>query len=247
MESGETLQPDGEYQGEEPEEGGFGSRLVSVFVAPRDACSSLARRPDWFLPLLVVALVAAAVGVLLAKENALFGRDMMADASRVEFTEEQLARMGEVTTQRYVTTALGAVFWTAARALLYGLLLFLVGKGIGGGARFKAVFSVTCYSSLIMALGGLVALAVVKLTGTYPVETSLAVLSGESYWSLGRVALQSVEIFWIWQLVFLTIGMSVVQGFTMGRAAVAVAVLFLVRGGVLVGVTALTRGFLGVG
>lgn len=247
MNSDETLEPEKEYHVEEgEEESGFVTRLLSIFVAPGDVSRSLSRRPDWFKALLVVAIVAVVVGALLAEENAAFSREMMSQASKVELTEAQLDRMGEVTTRTYVTRAIGAVFWTGFQAILFALVLFLVGRGMGGRATFKTVFSVVSYSCLIGALGSLVSLIVAKLSGTFPVETSLAVLSGESYWSLSRVALGNLEIFWVWQLVFLTIGVGIAQGFSTGRAAVSTVTLFLLRGVILMGVTAIMHGFLGV-
>jgi hypothetical protein len=87
----------------------------------------------------------------------------------------------------------------------------------------------------------------VKLTGTFPAETSLAVLMGDSYWSLGRVALGNIEIFWLWQLAVLTLGLSSIQRFSINRAAASTAILFVLKALVLIGITATSRQFLGVG
>jgi hypothetical protein len=248
MNSDETNGAKTEYQGAEAEqgEGGLADRILSVFIAPREVAASLARRPEWIRALLIVAVIMAASAVLVSRESASFSREMMTQSSRVELTDQQLARISEVSTKTYVSKAIGGLVWAGVQTLLYALVLFLVGKAVGGRARFRQVFSVASYAGLIGALGAVVTVAVVKLTGTFPVETSLGVLAGDSYWSLARVALGNFEIFWIWQLVVLTIALGVVQGLSTAKAAVSTGVLFLLRLVVLVGITAATRGFLGV-
>ncbi|MCK4546413.1 MAG: YIP1 family protein [Candidatus Eisenbacteria sp.] len=246
MGSDETIEAEMEYQKGKEEVMGFGDRVLSVFMAPREAARSLARHPEWIRALVVVALVTAVASVLITRENAEFSREMMASASRLELTDEQLARMGEVTTKTFVSRGVGGVFWAGFSTLLYTLVLLLCGKATGGQAGFRRVFSMVSYSGLVGALGAAVMAAVVRLTGTFPVETSLGVLAGGSYWSLSRVALGNLEIFWLWQLVVLTLGLSVMQGFSVGKAAVSTVVLFVIRTLVLVGITAATRGFLGV-
>jgi len=248
MNSDETIGPETQYveEGLEPAAMGFGDRVLSVFMAPREMARSLVRRPEWLRALVVVAVVMAVTAMLVTRENAAFTRDMMSEAGRIELTEEQLARMSEVSTKAYVSRAVGGFFWTGFQALLYGLVLFLSVKAMGARTRFKEVFAIAAYSGFIAALGAAVMAVVVKLTGTFPVETSLGVLSGESYWSLGRVALSNLEIFWVWQLVVLGLGLSVIEGLSGSKVIVASVILFLLRLGVLVGITAATRGFLGV-
>ncbi len=245
MNSDETIRQEKEYVEEEGSLG-FADRVLSVFIAPREVCRSLMKRPEWLRALVVVAVVIGITAILVTQENATFTRDMMNQAGRVELTEEQLARMSEVSTRAYVTRGLGGVFWSVVQALLFSLVLFLCGKGLGAKAKFKQVFSIVAYSGLIGALGAVVMAAVVKLTGTFPVETSLGVLAGDSYWSLTRVALSNFEIFWVWQLAFLTLGLAVVEGFSMGKAVFTTVVLFLLRLAVLLGITAATRGILGI-
>ncbi len=244
MSSSETIGPEDQYVEEEGM--GFGDRVLSVFIAPREVCRSLLARPEWFRAFIVTAVIMALAAVLVIRENAAFTRDMMAQAGRIQLTEEQLAKMSEVSTKSYVSRAVGGVFSAGLQMLLYSLVLLLSGKAMGGKGGFRKIFSLVAYSSLIGSLGAVVMVVVVKLTGTFPVETSLGVLAGGSYWSLTRIALSSFEIFWIWQLVFVMIGMSVMEGFSTGKAVASTIILFLIRMGVLVGITAATRGFFGV-
>jgi hypothetical protein len=244
MNSTETIGPENEYVGEEGM--GFGERVLSVFIAPREVCRNLLARPEWVRAFIVAAVIMGLAAVLVIRENAAFTREMMAQAGRIQLTEEQLARMSEVSTKSYVSRAVGGVFSAGVQMLLYSLVLLLCAKAMGGRERFRKIFSLVAYSSLIGSLGAVVMVAVVKLTGTFPVETSLGVLAGGSYWSLTRIALSSFEIFWIWQLVFLMIGMSVTEGFSTAKGVASAIILFVLRMGVLVGITAATRGFFGV-
>jgi hypothetical protein len=247
MDSDETKEAREEYQEVETgPEMGFGDRVLSVFMAPREVARSIREKPEWVRALILVALVTAVASILITRENAEFSREMMMSATRIELTEEQLAGIGDVSTKAYVTRGIGGLFWTGFQVLLYSLVLFLCGKAMGGVAGFKRVFSLVSYASLIGALGTVIMVVVVKLTGTFPAETSLAVLMGDSYWSLGRVALGNIEIFWLWQLVVLTLGLSTIQKLSTQQAAVSTVVLFVLRALVLIGITAVSRQFLGV-
>jgi hypothetical protein len=97
---------------------------------------------------------------------------------------------------------------TAALALFWGNFVF------AGKAKFKQVLSVAVYGELIFALGQLLLLPLVLAKKSVYVSLSLAVLAPEkSFTSILWVALSKIDLFIIWELVVIGVGLSIVYSF----------------------------------
>lgn len=98
-----------------------------------------------------------------------------------------------------VVAALFAYFW--------GNFIF------AGKAKFKQILSVMTYGSLISGLGGLVVLPMALAKGHLAVGLSLGPLAAsQGIESLAFVALSKIDVFIIWEIMVIGIGLAAVYG-----------------------------------
>ncbi len=215
--------------------GGF-ARLVSVFSSPGEVFADIGRKPTWVLCLILTTLIA--IGAQLAAiphiDMEATIRARMAERS-TEISDEQM----DTIMQRADKFAyIGPVASVVVVPLIMVILaaLYLLGmKMSGSDVDFLHTFSATLHaywpSGLIKA-----ALAVVLMqrVGKLPademqhlVKSNLgAFLSPETPKWLGALA-STVDIFNLWALALLVIGLSVVGGIDRKRAGVVVGVIWL--------------------
>ncbi|MBV8200895.1 MAG: YIP1 family protein [Acidobacteria bacterium] len=209
-------------------------RLLGVLVSPGDTFRSIAVRPTWLAPLLVLAGLAITVGwmasaridvaQLIRHQNEATGSQL--NAEQVEQRIELVKKI-----EPYGVVAQGLI---AAPALyLLCALLFWVGfKLLGSEMSYKAAFSTALYGFLPLAVEALLAVPVLwnraSLTQDEARNLSFLVdsLAAAAPEGTGRVVLAllgSVNLFSIWAVVLLVIGYSIVA--RVSRAASAAVVL----------------------
>jgi len=94
---------------------------------------------------------------------------------------------------------------------------------------FRRMFAFVSYSTVILALGGLIKIPLVLAKGSIDVRTSLAVLAPSvDLRSPVVVVLGSFDIFSIWQVVALCFGFGVLSGFGTKKSAGIVVGLWVI-------------------
>jgi hypothetical protein len=206
----------------------IGSMFTNIFVDPVRVFRRVTAKPAWGLPLLVMLVVVAAHGFLVAplqweqqrqqiemstemeqqqKEQALQGMEMMAPYSRY------FGLLG--------TIAAGIVFF-----IVVGVLMLMGNVIFGGDANFKQVASVNAWAGIIGALGLVVKTALMLLQGTYDIRLSLAILlpSSDTNSTLYGLLNSATDIFTIWEVIVMIVGIAVVYKFEKGKAAAVVLI-----------------------
>ncbi|HXH50302.1 MAG TPA: YIP1 family protein [Terriglobia bacterium] len=144
----------------------FLSRLVGVFIEPGETFDDIARKPDWIPPLVVLILFSfATVETMLMKIGA--SQIVMQGLER----SGRAATMDPAQVSQIVERSAGIMRIVMPAGALLGAPIFLLivaGVGLlflnvffGQHAKFKDVFSVTCYANLPSILGALMAIALV--------------------------------------------------------------------------------------
>lgn len=138
------------------------THLMDIFLQPGKAFDELKGKPTFLLPLLLTALVTAAMILLYASKVdpvwyldhalAVGGGDM--SASEIEQARKV---MPGARTMGYLGAA-GALLGTAVAAVLYAWYFMLAGKVTGTTTSFKHGLSLGGWSGMPMLLGFLVAL-----------------------------------------------------------------------------------------
>jgi hypothetical protein len=206
-------------------------RIIGIFSSPKETFVSIDQKPTWLVPFLVTVIIAIGLNFLvmnigiqdqIAKMEA-----MGAPSDRIEAVETQM--QGPM---RYIQIVAIPIVTLIIWAILSGILLFGSTTILGGEAKFKKVFSVVAWSSLVSLLGGIIKTLLILSKGTiHGVSTSLAVLLptpglADNPSVFYRV-LSKIDIFIVWQLLLWMVGLAVINRFTPKKAATFVIPLWI--------------------
>jgi hypothetical protein len=194
-------------------------RIIGVFTSPKQTFASIAERPSWVAPLLLMMVLATCVGTLLnAKMNwGEYIRHKAEESARFEqLSEEQKdqALAGQVKFWSNFSYGVGIVA-VPLTTLIFALIYFgAFNLFRGAGLRFGQAFAITTHAFLPTAISSILALIILPLK-TYGdvdpenvVATSLKAYLPESAPKPLLALGGSLELFFIWCLVLVAIGFS---------------------------------------
>jgi Yip1 domain len=194
-------------------------RIIGVFTSPKQTFASIAERPSWVAPLLLMMVLATCVGTLLnAKMNwGEYIRHKAEESARFEqLSEEQKdqALAGQVKFWSNFSYGVGIVA-VPLSTLIFALIYFgAFNLFRGAGLRFGQAFAITTHAFLPTAISSILALIILPLK-TYGdvdpenvVATSLKAYLPESAPKPLLALGGSLELFFIWCLVLVAIGFS---------------------------------------
>lgn len=211
-------------------------RIIGVLISPDATMASIARRPDWVVPLLVLLIMALLTGVVIAQHVDFGAAAREAMESNKNMSQEQMDRgvkmaagIGKVMT--YLSPVLSAI----GLLIIAGVLL-LAFRLFGGEGDFKQAFSVTCYSSMPGVIKGILMIIILVLKGgTVPaqtlatlVRTNLGFLVDYKANPIAFALLSSFDIFSIWYLVLMIIGFAYLSRVSKVKSAVIIISLWIV-------------------
>jgi len=221
--------------GAEPKPNPF-QRIIGVLFSPDATFASIARRPDFVVPLVLLLVVSLAAGVIMAP-HVDFGA-----AAREAMEQNKNATPEQVDKAVRISASIGKVFTYISPVLsLIGLLVIagivlLAFRIFGGEGDFKQAFSVTCYSSMPTIIKSVVTLIIIVAKGGIIPAQALATLVRSNLgflvdYKANPVAfalLSSFDIFSFWFLALLIIGFSYVARVSKVKAAVTIISLWII-------------------
>ena len=217
---------------EEKKEMGVFEKIAGIFISPRETFEALDRKPTWLVPFIIIAVMTLGM-TLLTRDIGV--QDMMAKFQASELPQEQIDKIAAQSqgVGKYIQMVLIPVATLAIWAIFAGILLFCGNTLLGGSAKFKKLFSMMSWSSLVSCLAIIVNTAIILSKGTTQgVTTSLAVLLPvpglSDKPSIFYRLLSKFDLFTIWSLVLWTIGLSVIYKFTVKKSAGLVIALWAV-------------------
>jgi hypothetical protein len=211
-------------------------RIIGVLFSPDATMASIARRPDWVVPLIILLVMSLATGIVIA-QHADFGaaaREAMEQNKNV--TQEQMDKGVKMATGiGKVATYLSPVLAAIGLLVIAGVLL-LAFRLFGGEGDFKQAFSVTCYSSMPGVIKGiLMMIIIVAKGGLIPAQTlatlvrsNLGFLVDYKANPMAFALLSSFDIFSIWYLVLMIIGFAYLARVSKVKSGVIIISLWLV-------------------
>jgi hypothetical protein len=194
-------------------------RLIGVFVSPKQTFASIAERPSWLAPLVLLVVLGTSVGALLntkmnwgeyirhkAEENARFS----------QLSEEQKDQAVAGQTKFWSGFTYGAAVVVVPTLALFFALIYWGAFNLfsGAGLRYGTAFGITTHAFLPTAISNILALIILPLKSYGDVDPETVVATSlKAYLPDGApkplVALGgSLELFWIWFLVLVAIGFS---------------------------------------
>lgn len=186
------------------------SRLIGIITSPKATYQSIVAHPK-FLGMLLVTVVASVV-VVGGFLSTRVGQDAWLDTVVPPGAPpEQAAAMERVAPYAaYFATGWIVVFIPLLYVMVSGILYAVFNAGLGGNATFKQVLAVTTYAGVPGVLGQFFTMPLNYMRGVMTSATNLAVampfVPEESF--LGRL-LGAIDLFLIWQLIVLAIGLGV--------------------------------------
>jgi len=234
------------------EEMGLAGRLYNFFLgSTSSAVASLRARvrwTDWFVPILVTFVVTAAVGRVtrdivvsevkerLRSNPALTEEQIQQAIDRMEQQQEKWSRPH----MQVLAYLISFVVVFAITAIVGGIVLFITDVILGGEARYVHALSLAAWGSWLVHMGtgggvtliglfpALVKTPLILAKGSTDVTTSLAILWSGSKASFVYQLLSKVDIFNIWLLAVMSVGIAVLAKVETKRAAVWVVGLWAI-------------------
>jgi hypothetical protein len=192
------------------------SRFIGIVTSPKATFEAVVAHPKWLGMLaLVTIIVAAGVSLPLMTEAGRRAQlDQQVDAMEsfgVQVTDEAYARMEQGTRMAAITTFISILVVGPLMSLIIAGILFGVFTALmGGQASFKQLFAVYVHSTAITAVAQIFMGPLNYFRGSMASATNLAVLlpmiDERSF--LGRL-FGMIDLFWIWWLILLAIGLGV--------------------------------------
>jgi Yip1 domain len=218
---------------------GLVARLVGVLLSPRETFAAIAARPRWLgVMLITMAMSSAAYYVILSSQDmqdAIVDQQVRTMESRGNaVSDEQVANIERFIGYLPVGYAvgifvLGPLFGAAIAGIVTGIFTTLM----GGNGTFKQVFAVMSHAGFIPAISALfiagMLAAGVKPVGVRPPGANLGVflpMLGET--SFLAVMLRSIDMFLLWWMVVLAIGLGVLYKRRTGPIATTFIGLYVV-------------------
>jgi len=228
-------------------------RVLGVLMSPVEAFRSIAARPTWVAPLLVLAILSGTVSVLVQMrvdpEEAVRAQ---ISKVKVEVPANQVDKMIRDAESRTTgTKVLLAVFGVAVQAVVYAIVaaLFLgLLRLFGSEIDYLSSLAVTLHGYLPQAVALLLNIPILLGRQTVAFEeaaqggvlkSSLAALAPEDASAMTAVLLGSVDLFSIWTAVLLALGFRIVGKMSTAVSAGIVVLLWLIYIGGKLGFTAL--------
>jgi hypothetical protein len=211
-------------------------RIIGVLFSPDATFASIARRPDWVVPLVLLLIVALAAGVILSPRVDFGSATREAMEQNKNMSQEQIDRAVKMTSSiGKVTMYLSPILSLIGLLIISGILL-LAFRLFGGEGDFKQAFSVVCYSSIPSIIKSVITLIIIIAKGgvisatalATIVRTNLAFLVDMKTNPMAFSLLSSLDIFSIWFLVLLIIGFSYVSRLSKAKSAVIIISLWIV-------------------
>lgn len=210
------------------------SRFIGIITAPRATYEAIVAHPKWFGMLaLTTVLMAVLIGGFLVTK---VGQEAWLDAATNSplsgpVTDQQYQAMEKMSSfVGYITAVSILVMVPLFLAVMSGILFAVFNAALGGDASFKQIFTVAVHAGPIGLLGQLFTVPLNYMRGTMSSSTNLGVLTQSMLDDASFPArlLGMIDIFIIWQLLVLAMGLAVLYRRRTQPIATTLLVLYAV-------------------
>ncbi|MFQ6008698.1 MAG: YIP1 family protein [Candidatus Zixiibacteriota bacterium] len=189
--------------------------LVEVFYKPAVFFEVLKEKPKIIVPYIVYAIILLAFFV--PTTDIIYDMQVNSPQFQERMQDQPLPPQAQQM-MRYSIMIGGPITLLLVPLLAAVFAVFWGNFVFAGKARFKQLLSVMLYGEIIYGLGMLVILPMVLAKKSILVSLSLAVLAaGQGADSILYLALSKIDLFLIWEIIAIGIGLSIVYGVPRNR------------------------------
>jgi hypothetical protein len=203
-------------------------------MAPREVYAAVATKPRALGVLVVVlTVVVLAQGIFLSTEvgqQAALDQNIKAmEAFGINLPDDAYQRMEEGMKRAPITGGISAIiFWPLLMAIVAGLLMSVFSMLMGGSATFKHVFAIVAHSAIIIALQQAFSMPLSYARGEFAgANLGIFVPMLEETGFVAKF-LGSIDLFLVWWIVSLSIGIGVLYKRRTGGIATSLLGLYAV-------------------
>lgn len=222
---------------------GLAARALGVLFSPRATYAEVVARPRALGALVaVIVIVAAATSAFLMTE---VGKNAYIDQALDSMEGFGMTVTDQVMTgierqsqyAPYITTAAQVVFVPLVAVIVAALALAVFNAILGGDGSFKQTFAIVAHSYFVVALGAVFSMPLFYVNKSMASPTSLSVFFKmiDEATFLGRL-MGSIDLFRIWWIVSLSIGLGVLYKRKTGPIAWSLLGLYLILVLIIAGV-----------
>ena len=221
----------------EPKPNGL-ARIGGVLFSPDATFASIARRPTWVAPLIVLILISIASGVILSGRIDWGAPAREAMEQRKDVRPEDAARAERMANAfGKVIAYAGPIFLVIIMLIVSGILL-LAFRLFGGEGNFAQAWSATLYAYMPSVIKSIAVLAVLVIKGgtaISPIALATLVRSSPAFLfdpktnPMAFALATNFDIFSLWVMVLLIIGFAHLARVSKGKSAAIVITLYVVK------------------
>jgi hypothetical protein len=215
---------------------GEGSRLTGVFFEPAKTFEDVAARPNFWVPLILVIVIALGYMVLYGQHvgwERMIRKQIDSSSQGAQLTPEQKeTRIAAGAKFAPIATYVAILLFVPLGTLIWAAVLLAIVKGMmSAPLRLKQVFAIICYASLPGVIMTLLATAVMfmKPPDDFNLQNPLffnpgAAMDPATTSKFVYSLASSIDLFRLWTLVLIAIGLKAAGGrqVSMGGAMTAV-------------------------
>jgi len=202
---------------------GFVARISGIFFEPKKVFTFLNSKPSWFFAFLLILLIGVVIAEITLPQNLLLQKEIVSQSPRIASTPEVLDKMTEITTGKRISTVISETLKVIiGLILLTSFVYFLCNIILGGDSSYKRVLSIVTYTSFVPTLGAILKTPLIIAKNSADIQTSLALLMPEGdFTKIRYMLLGALEIFSIWQIILIALGITVLYKFSTTKAFIA--------------------------
>jgi len=209
---------------------GGASKIINIFFEPKRVFESLKIKPTWLIPFIIVILLA--IGsfyytfplIMDQQVQRIQEMEQIPEARKLEIIEG----MREKDSPPLWQLAMPPVFGLIVLVVVAGILYLVFNVLLGGDSTYRRVLSVYSYSGLVAIPSMIVKFPLIKIKGDLNVQTSLALLlSANAKDTFLYSVLSGFDIFSLWQVILVSMGMGVIYKYTTKKTFTTVVILWI--------------------
>lgn len=227
------------------------ARIFGVLFSPKATFQSIVRRPTWFLPMLLLVLLAVGVVGIFDKRGgwpSYFQRQDEA-ASRFQQLTQQQQQQTLAAQVKYGPKAVYAevvIVLPLVMVIVAAILLAAFNLLHGTQIKFKTALSIVSYAWVPGIISGILGIVILLLKDPATVDVQNIVAANGSAFISSDAArwkitlLSSIDVFTFWEMFLLAVGFGVAapRKLSTGKAFMSIFVLWLIWVALKVGATA---------